>query len=174
MNQQPQSEKQQGAALVIALVFLVAITLLGLTSIRSSTMELRMAINEETRITAMGQAQAMINMVASDDNNLPVTSDAALTVVRCFPASADCADSPLGKVMLLDISKFTGNVYAEVTRLEPAIAPMPRGFGMSGDKFDSALFGIVGGFDRSTEGLGAAEIEERKVKPLPKARGINN
>lgn len=167
-----QPKYEQGAALVIALVFLVAITLLGLTSIRSSTMELRMAINEETRITAMEQAQAMIDLVESDEANLPVSSDGANVTVGCYadPATAACPTN----TMTLNTSDFDGDVYAEVIRLEPAVAPMPRGMGMSGDKFDTALFGIVGGYNRSSEGLGAAEIEQGKIKPLPKARGINN
>lgn len=172
-----QLTKQNGAALIIALVFLVAITLLGLTSIRSSTMELRMAVNEETRITALEQAQAMIDLVGSDDDNLPVTGVSGGTSVGCYktdgytpPSSITCSTSTL----TLDTTEFDGSVYAEVVRLEPVVAPMPRGLGMSGDKFESALFGIVGGYDRSDEGLGAAEIEQGKLKPLPKARGINN
>lgn len=177
----PQHGSQRGAALVIALVFLIAITLLGLTSIRSSTMELRMAMNEETRITALEQAQAMIDLVKSDEDNLPVQTGVAGSTVNCYvvdnytpPSNIPCTHATKTVNLDTETGQLDGNVYTLVTRLTPATSPAPRGLGMSGDKFDVALFGVVGGYDRSDEGLGASEIEQGLIKPLPKARGINN
>ena len=45
-------QKQSGAILVVALMFLVAITLFTISSMRSSKISLHMAQNEESRVAA--------------------------------------------------------------------------------------------------------------------------
>ena len=55
--------RQDGAILVISLVILVAITLLTISSMRSSNIGLRMAQNEESRIAAVQGAQALAEPV---------------------------------------------------------------------------------------------------------------
>ena len=56
-------KRQSGAILVIALVFLIAITLLTTSSMRSSNMGLLMAQNEEARVAADQAAQALADVI---------------------------------------------------------------------------------------------------------------
>ena len=51
-QQIPLRHRQRGAILVIALIFLVAITLYTVSSMRSSNIGLFMAQNEESRVAA--------------------------------------------------------------------------------------------------------------------------
>jgi len=57
-------QKQRGAILVISLMFLVAITLLTVSSMRSSNIGLHMAQNEESRTAAIQAAQALADVIA--------------------------------------------------------------------------------------------------------------
>ena len=65
--------RQQGVVLVVALVLLVAITLLSLAGISTTTLELQMATNQQERVNAFQQAEAGIDGVVSNLNNFPVT-----------------------------------------------------------------------------------------------------
>ena len=51
---------QQGASLVIALLFLIVLTILGLVSVRSSTVQERMAGNDRDRAIAFEAAEAAL------------------------------------------------------------------------------------------------------------------
>ena len=56
---------QRGAVLVITLVFLIAISMLTVSSMQSSNIGLRMAQNEESRIAAAQGAQALADAIVS-------------------------------------------------------------------------------------------------------------
>jgi len=59
--------KQQGAVLVMALVMLTVMTLIGVSSMSSSTLELRVAGNTQQHDIAFQAAQTVIDITASDD-----------------------------------------------------------------------------------------------------------
>ena len=61
------TRKQQGAILVVALMFLVAITLLTVSSMRTSNIGLHMAQNEESRIAAIQSSTFGFFHQPSDD-----------------------------------------------------------------------------------------------------------
>ena len=60
-------DKQQGAVLVMALVMLTVLTLIGVSSMSSSTLELKVAGNTQQHDTAFQAAQTLIDITASDD-----------------------------------------------------------------------------------------------------------
>jgi type IV pilus assembly protein PilX len=59
--------KQQGAVLVMALVMLTVLTLIGVSSMSSSTLELKVAANTQQHDVAFQAAQSVIDITASDD-----------------------------------------------------------------------------------------------------------
>jgi type IV pilus assembly protein PilX len=59
--------KQQGAVLVMALVMLTVLTLIGVSSMSSSTLELKVAGNTQQHDIAFQAAQSVIDVAASDD-----------------------------------------------------------------------------------------------------------
>ena len=58
---------QQGAVLVMALVMLTVLTLVGVSSMSSSTLELKVAGNTQQHDTAFQAAQTLIDIAASED-----------------------------------------------------------------------------------------------------------
>jgi len=59
--------RQHGAVLVMALVMLTVLTLIGVSSMSSSTLELKVAGNTQQHDIAFQAAQTIIDITASDD-----------------------------------------------------------------------------------------------------------
>ena len=72
-------QKQGGAILVVALMFLVAITLFTISSMRSSNIGLFMAQNEESRIAAEQAAQALADAIVASPASTPVVGTTGYT-----------------------------------------------------------------------------------------------
>mgnify|MGYP001370631179 CR=1 FL=1 len=64
-------KRQSGAILVVALMFLVAITLYTISSMRSSNIGLFMAQNEESRVAAEQAAQALADAIVASPASTP-------------------------------------------------------------------------------------------------------
>ena len=82
--------RQRGASLVIALMFLIVLTILGLVSVRSSTLQERMAGNDRDRAIAFEAAEAALRDAEVDilANLTPADPfDAACTAGLCTPAT---------------------------------------------------------------------------------------
>ena len=150
---------QRGAALITALILLIVITTLTISSMRSSILELRMAGNEESRISAFQMAQAMSDAITASPTTTPVLGGPGFTI--CTPAEPDCNLNNLlipGGVYAAEIT--AGDLTARVVRLSPATRPPPRGIGSSADKFSAAAFQVQTTFDRTEEGLGRSDVAE--------------
>ncbi len=61
--------RQRGAALAVALVFLVVLTIIGVTALRTTTLEERMAGNLQEHTRAFQAAEAGVARTISDVNN---------------------------------------------------------------------------------------------------------
>ena len=65
-------KKQSGAVLVMALVMLAVLTLIGVASMDSSSVQLKIAGNTQDHDVAFQAAQAIIAFVVSDDEDNPI------------------------------------------------------------------------------------------------------
>lgn len=176
----PPAAHQQGAALAIALILLVIITLLGLAAVRATQTGLRMARNAEARALAQQSAEAMVSRVLEDTagNYLPVNNNAGFKA--CSPLAA-LTTLPLvvsgghnttctGFTVLGLAPPETAlkdNAYVVVTRELPLFSESAslRSVGNSGRGYDFARYKVVGGFDRSADAAGVAEITEVRLVP---------
>lgn len=160
-------DKQRGAILMTALIFMVVVTMLGMTSMRSSTLGVRMAHNEESRFTAIQAAQAMSETVVASPAATPVIGDVGFT--NCTPGEAGCTTYavalPPGYV---DNEVGSGHLSARVERMAPAEKPPPRVLESSIDKFSAASFRVTASYDRSDEGLGQAQVIEGVLVLVPR------
>ena len=75
----PSRRRQSGAILIIALMFLVVITLLTVSSMKSSNIGLYLAQNEESRIAAEQAAQALADVIVASPASTPVIGFTART-----------------------------------------------------------------------------------------------
>ena len=63
---------ERGSVLLISLVFLLILTLGATTAMRTSSLGLKMANNEEIRVTTMEMTQSIIDQVVGNPDNLIV------------------------------------------------------------------------------------------------------
>jgi len=143
--------QQNGAALLVALSFLVVITLISLTAMRSTTTELRLANNNEERVAAEQMAQSAIDSVVSNPDNFVVTGTENQTQTPALDSN--------------DISEFA---HASVTLTEGATTNPPRGLGVSAEKFQGTLFHVDGSYNNLAGGRGQSFIGQGIVLLIPK------
>ena len=169
---------QNGAALAIALLMLVIITLLGVAAVRATQVELKLSQNAESRMAAVQAAESMAAFV-SNGANLPVNND--LSFVSCVIAANVRSTLPEFTCSSpgIDLSTATthlqGYGYAQVKRESPLFVEVNvlREAVLSAKNYDFARFTITGGYDRSTDGRSAAEITEGILKLHSKVAGVN-
>ena len=161
MRLSPRFKSQRGVALAVALILLVVLTLLALSGVRLSTMELRMSLNDELRVTAYEQAQSLVDVTIRQFSNTPVLSPGTVICAR------DCADvrvtlpvDPYGAPS--DTTKDLGarRVNVIIQGIQPLQAEPPVGTGFSLTVFDASYLQVTGQWDKNTLGLGAATINE--------------
>jgi hypothetical protein len=165
-RQYPDRQQQQGAILVIALMFLVAITLFTLSSMRSSNIGLHMAQNEESRIAAIQAAQALADVIVANPASTPVVGDTGYIACTVGESGCDIDSLPIDdSTLAADVASY--HLSARVERTGSVFRPPPRVVESSIDKFTSASFTVTTTFDRSDEGLGRQQITEGVLVLVP-------
>lgn len=193
----PLRRRQEGAALATALFFLVVITILGLAAMRAGQNDLRLALNEETRITAVQRAQSLLEaMLEDDDANLAVRQ-ASGYVQNCFLSDQLDAASLLNRhgfecpSALVETTTLPGGVLSQhaytLVRRESVggsdfapVSALRRGD--SGERFRLASFTVLAGYDRTsisrasgaTESgnFGAAEVSQGTFVKVDTVDGV--
>jgi Tfp pilus assembly protein PilX len=159
--------RQRGTILIIALVFLVAITLLTVSSMRSSKLGLFMAQNEESRVAAEQIAQALADSIVASPASTPVVGTTGFTACTAGQAGCDRNDLPVTHDVLA-AAVASNQLRARVERIGTDFRPPPRAVESSLDKFSSASFQVVTTYDRVDEGLGQEQVTEGVLVLVPK------
>ena len=160
-------KRQGGAILVVALMFLVAITLYTISSMRSSNISLFMAQNEESKVAAAQAAQALADAIVASPASTPVVGDTGYTACTAGETGCNRNDLPVTDPVLA--SEVANNyLQARVERTGAAFRPPPRAVSTSLDKFSSASFRVTTTFDRVDDGLGREQISEGVLVLVPK------
>lgn len=160
------AKRQHGAILVIALMFLVAITLFTISSMRSSNIGLFMAQNEESRVAAEQAAQALADAIVASPASTPVVGTTGYTACTVNEANCNRNDLPVTDPVLAT-AVASSYMSARVERTGAVFRPPPRIVETSIDKFSSASFRVVTTFDRVNEGLGHEQITEGVLVLVP-------
>ncbi|MCC2655065.1 MAG: hypothetical protein K0Q76_173 [Panacagrimonas sp.] len=177
---------QHGAALATALFFLVMITILGLAAMRAGQNDLRLALNEETRITAVQRAQSLLeSMLQNDEANLVVRQgsgyvqncfvSAQLDAVslknrqafECPSALVDATALPAGVLQqhaytLVRRESVGGSDFAPVSALRR---------GDSGERFRLASFTVLAGYDRTSASRASSADESGNFSAAEVSQG---
>ena len=161
------TQRQDGAVLIVALVFLIAITLFTVSSMRSSKINLHMAQNEESRVSAIQAAQALSDAIVANPGSTPVVGETGYTTCTAGQTGCDRNDLTVADPTL--VSHVDSNyIFARVERVGNAFQPPPRAVESSIDKFTSASFSITTTYDRAADGLGRQQITEGVLVLVPK------
>ena len=169
MKNPPQisANRQRGAILIIALMFLVAMTLFTISSMRSSNIGLFLAQNEESRVAAEQAAQALADAIVATPASTPVVGQSGYSV--CTANRTGCTRNDLPVTNPLLASAISSNhMTARVERTGSVFRPPPRAVETSIDKFTSASFRVTTTFDRVDEGLGRQQVTEGVLVLVPK------
>jgi len=154
-------KNQSGVVLFVSLIMLIVITMISMSLMSMSGIEMRMANNEEARINGLQVAQAIVDVVASQDDVTPVIGAAGYTL--CAGNSDDACDVYVDDKLPENQVKTEvdeGSLQLMIIRTEPALQPPPRGTKWSIKSFDSAPFRVRGIYDRTEEGGGYAAVEQ--------------
>lgn len=158
--------RERGVVLVVALVLLVAVTLLSVAGISSTTLELRMATNQQARSTAFQEAESGIAAVKDDEDNFRVTG--SVGSVRCtngfhdgryYSADLSCSSTDL---VVPDTFHLTLK-RAAVTRLPPLLQSAPRFIETSAEKLKVATYKIDSRYDARDQRGGRAEHNQGRI-----------
>jgi len=163
----PPMHGQRGAILIIALMFLLTITLLTLSSMRSSKIGLYLAQNEESRIAAEQAAQALADAIVSTPASTPVVGLTGYTA--CTPGESGCSKNDLPVTNpTLAYAVAANHMQARVERTGTTFRPPPRVVQTSIDKFSAASFRVTTTYDRIADGLGREQVTEGVLVLVPK------
>ncbi len=158
--------RQQGAILVISLMFLVAITLFTVSSMRSSNIGLHIAQNEESRVAAVQAAQALADAIVANPASTPVVGTTGYTACTAGISGCDRDNLPVNNEAL-ETAVASDYINAKVERTGAVFRPPPRVVESSIDKFSSASFTVTTTYDRTDEGLGRQQITEGVLVLVP-------
>lgn len=159
--------RQGGAILVVALMFLVAITLFTISSMRSSNIGLFMAQNEESRVAATQAAQALADAIVASPASTPVVGQTGYTACTAGETGCNRNDLPVTNAILAS-AIANDHISARVERIGTTFRPPPRVVETSIDKFSSASFRVVTTYDRTDVGLGHEQVTEGVLVLVPK------
>jgi Tfp pilus assembly protein PilX len=149
-------KNQSGAALVIALVMMVVLTLIGLASIFTSNFEIKISGNKKCSTDAFYAADSGIEVVKANVQNLRATNP---NPYNPFTDVANPTPNPT-------------NAQAAIT-YNAAQQGAPRGFGMSATNFDFQYFMIASTGPGCANPLPASTttIQEKVVRLIPTLQG---
>lgn len=161
-----QPKRETGSVLMVSLVFLIVLGLIGLSSMQTSRLELRMASNEEMRANAFQIAQSLSDAIVATPAMTPVIGGAGFTL--CTPGQPNCdLPSLFMPDPALDPDVVAGHLGGTAVLTAPGNTPPPRGLGFSADKFAASRFQLQTTYDRADEGLGRASITQGLIILTP-------
>lgn len=162
---------EQGAVLIVSLIFMLLLMISATTTMRTSTLGLRMAGNEETRVSTAEMTQSIVDEVIGNPNNLVVSGGVGF--VNCTANVAGCTENTItinaNLLPLVEINK----AEVMVERLGPALTPAPRGINSSADAFFAARFEIDTTYDGTIDNEGKVGISQGVMVLVPRGTQTN-
>ncbi len=131
--------RQQGSALLLCIVLLIAMTYLAISSVSTGVMEVRMASAIEEELNAFQFAQSAIDFTASKQSNLPFTG--ALNT----PATVTLTPNSAGEMFY----QATGETVSATAERSGACAIPPRTKKPNGKQFKADEFIIRADVDKT-------------------------
>lgn len=160
------SASVRGSVLLTSLIFLLILTLAAATTMRTSTLELRMAGNEQQRVETFELTQSILDEVVGNPDNIRVSGD--LGYVNCTPGISGCTANDVVVNNDLLPSSQAANAAVIVERLAPALSAPPRGVNTSSDAFSAARFEVDTTYDGTADNEGKVGIVQGVLVLVPR------
>lgn len=164
----------RGAALLLALVFMLMLTMIAAMVMSTGALQLRMAGNDQFMEEAFHQAQAVATQLSLDARNFSLDADVGDQNCAISNEDPDC-DNRLLTVPVYALPQEGVSLDYRITRKEPL---RWRGFSVreseevasSSASFDAALFEIDVRIDGGSQKLGNAHIVQGIAVRVPASR----
>jgi len=151
----------KGTALITALVLLVALTMIALSGVRSTSVQLLISGNDETTVEAYEFAQSVVDAVIENSTNFAMGTSPGFT--SCLNNAAGCNNEAIDFTEAM----FAGvNIQAKVVFLKSGPAPRKQN-ASSLAQTNGAYFDITGQYDETTNNRGKADIVQGFVLTIP-------
>jgi hypothetical protein len=156
-------EKDRGMVMILAMVFLLLLTLVATTVMEMSAQEFQMAGNNQFREEAFQRAQAIAEELADDPNNFPVVGTVGYTVCTTTDTDVDCNNENFLQVPGSATAPEGVAVAYQVVRQGPKfVESLPfresQANASSSLVYDAAIFEVAVAVDGSEARLGSAEM----------------
>ena len=153
----------RGAVLLLAMVFLVLLTLVATTVMKTSIQEFQMAGNAQFREDAFQQAQAIVSEINTDLDNFPITGDIGYTICTSGDTDSACNGTNVTHDLASDTVPTGVAVNYQVVRQGPLfIEGLPfrqaQSSASSAPAFDTAVFEVSANVDGNAARLGSASV----------------
>lgn len=153
----------RGAVLILAMIFLILMTLVTTTVMKTSVQEFQMAGNSQFREEAFQRAQALVSEISTDLGNFPVTGTVGYTVCTAADPDADCNDVNFIGALASDTAPAGVALNFQVERQGPLfVEGLPfrqsQSSASSAAAFDTAIFEVSADVDGNGARLGSAAV----------------
>ena len=145
---------QRGSALVVALLILVTVTVLALSSMSSSLMELRMVHGTQATIDNFQTAAGAIDLVLANPDNLPMTG---------------ALDNPQPRD-LTPVFPPPPEVLATVARTQECLPPPRARLPSSVDQYSAFVHEVVARVDRNQNSQGRLGMTQGHILIGPRCQ----
>jgi hypothetical protein len=165
-----QTYRQRGATLIVALLFLLLITLVATNGAQTSTLQLQMAGNEQSRVEAQQRALAVLDAIIDDDNNVPVVGGIGFKICDAGSTDNSCDLNQIvvdNTVTTLPTGVDLDYFVTRVGPLEIDAPPMSEEQVSSASAYKLARQEVTASIDGLEERLGAATIVQGVYVRIP-------
>lgn len=154
----------KGAALVTSLVMLMALTVISIAAMSSSTVQLQVVGNDESNLDAFERAQSVVDAVI--DQSGPFVAQGTSGYTTCYNITGCSNSTPIA----FSNSFFSGTeVQAKVTLVSTNSANLRTANASSASGTMSILYTVTGYYDDTGAGQGKAEVTQGYVLQIPKS-----
>ena len=155
--------RQKGAALVVALIMLILVTLIGLSAVNSVILELHISANEEERLLALQTAQAAIDEITAKASNFTVTG---------LPGDTVNCTSTLGctnPLLTFTSPVLSADDKVAIVRIAPEEGNPPRlrGSEFSANSFRATFFQAEAEHNERSSGRARAKLVQGYMLLVP-------
>jgi Tfp pilus assembly protein PilX len=167
---------QSGAALVVALLMIVILSLIGIASSSNSTFEIRLSGNKRAATDAFYTSDAGVQSVRANITNFNTSSGFSPVTISSLPVELqnESIDQSNTAPALVTASGVSFSDAPQVTIYHTTITQVPRGTGFSAIGFEYSYYIIDSiGEDQMELGLvkSRSEVREKLVRVVPTMQG---
>jgi hypothetical protein len=145
--------EQRGAGMIVAVILLSGLLLIALAGLRTASTELQMARNYEEEKNAFQTAQAAIDFVSSDTDNLPTVGALNVAVVVALPVGTTLSPTPF--------THISGDLLTvESERTIDCGLPLRLKGGSSLRTFSTFSYKISSDINKQASGRGRASLRQ--------------